>query len=754
MTENQRSVVLSGWHSGPNPSPALGTAQSLLHAWPDLQIHALDYSSFSTGLSSALIRERHVLPSWKDADLDEMALSIVSIVNGLDALFLSGLDLETRLLSSISALPRDKFLIPPTAALEATEKPSAFAAEILELKIPRTELATSISSGVAFAESCGWPVWVKGQHYEALKVHSAASLAGAMDYLASTWASGVLIQEDLDGAEESIAFCALRGEVLSACAMRKTLTTSEGKTWGGRVRALNGREASLIGALAEEMGWTGGAEVEMVRSQRDGALYVIDLNPRFPAWIHGATLANHNLPATLVAASWGIDPPAQTRNVTPEFVRVVVEIPAMREATAHREAEFALEDPGHKGHPSEMPVLSRRLWPRVAVREVLPVLSDARASWLDAVLGTWSDTDDGPERVLFEDRLRERFEALQDSVESIGDAYGVQVTASYSMKTNPDSRVLKAAREEGLGIETISLGEVRRALTSGFPGESITLNGPGKWWPRQLLASTPRLAAINCDSIEDLEETLTLLASNQVSCRILGVRFAPMSVGSRFGVGASDARQFLDLCRLLANAPLDVGLGLHFHHALSSIGLERWLRELRAVVALAASVEQVAGRSFAVADIGGGWRGSSFATYAGYLREAMTTVGSLPGLREVVIEPGKAIVEPTMALLTRVLRVRRLGESTAAVLGAAVSDVPDSTSFPHEIWWRPAKDGRWYSLPDGGDSVHGRICMEHDIIRTSVQLPLEASQGDIVAIMDVGAYDASMSYSFGGGEIV
>ena len=44
--------------------------------------------------------------------------------------------------------------------------------------------------------------------------------------------------------------------------------------------------------------------------------------------------------------------------------------------------------------------------------------------------------------------------------------------------------------------------------------------------------------------------------------------------------------------------------------------------------------------------------------------------------------------------------------------------------------------------------------MEHDIIRTSVQLPLEASHGDIVAIMDVGAYDASMSYSFGGGGIV
>lgn len=140
MTENQRSVVLSGWHSGPNPSPALGTAQSLLHAWPDLQIHALDYSSFSTGLSSSFIRERHVLPSWKDADLDEMALSIVSIVNGLDALFLSGLDLETRLLSSIPALPRDEFLIPPVAALEATEKPSAFAAEILELKIRERNL--------------------------------------------------------------------------------------------------------------------------------------------------------------------------------------------------------------------------------------------------------------------------------------------------------------------------------------------------------------------------------------------------------------------------------------------------------------------------------------------------------------------------------------------------------------------------------------------------------------------------------------
>src|SRR4051794_16148740 len=64
-----RSVVVSGLHSGINPSPGLGTGRSLRRAWPDLPIEGVDYSSGASGLSDPIFARVHVLPPWSDTDL-------------------------------------------------------------------------------------------------------------------------------------------------------------------------------------------------------------------------------------------------------------------------------------------------------------------------------------------------------------------------------------------------------------------------------------------------------------------------------------------------------------------------------------------------------------------------------------------------------------------------------------------------------------------------------------------------------------
>lgn len=130
-------VVLSGWHSGPNPSPGLGTANAIRLMWPNAEIHALDYSTSASGMHSDIISERHILPSWEHADLDTISGVIKGLVTEHSALFISGLDLETHLLAKGQPSGLTSILVPPENALIAVQKPSRLAADFMSIKVPR-----------------------------------------------------------------------------------------------------------------------------------------------------------------------------------------------------------------------------------------------------------------------------------------------------------------------------------------------------------------------------------------------------------------------------------------------------------------------------------------------------------------------------------------------------------------------------------------------------------------------------------------
>jgi diaminopimelate decarboxylase len=82
-----------------------------------------------------------------------------------------------------------------------------------------------------------------------------------------------------------------------------------------------------------------------------------------------------------------------------------------------------------------------------------------------------------------------------------------RVTNAYSIKTNPDARLIKLALDSGFMAEGISLLELQKALEVGFRADQLILNGPGKWWPEGLLPKE-QIHAVFCDSAPDLKKTL------------------------------------------------------------------------------------------------------------------------------------------------------------------------------------------------------------------------------------------------------
>jgi diaminopimelate decarboxylase len=67
-------------------------------------------------------------------------------------------------------------------------------------------------------------------------------------------------------------------------------------------------------------------QLEMVRDMA-GQLWLLECNPRFPAWIHGATIAGQNLPAMMVERATGRPAQAQRAAASKEFTRVVLKVP-------------------------------------------------------------------------------------------------------------------------------------------------------------------------------------------------------------------------------------------------------------------------------------------------------------------------------------------------------------------------------------------------------------------------------------------
>ncbi|HET9958545.1 MAG TPA: ATP-grasp domain-containing protein, partial [Polyangiaceae bacterium] len=98
-----------------------------------------------------------------------------------------------------------------------------------------------------------------------------------------------------------------KGQLCGAVAMRKTIVTRLGKAWG----AMTVHDPSVL-QVAEKivrgLEWRGGCEIELLK-ENSGAIHLIEVNPRFPAWIYLSTASGVNLPYGLLRMALGKEVP-------------------------------------------------------------------------------------------------------------------------------------------------------------------------------------------------------------------------------------------------------------------------------------------------------------------------------------------------------------------------------------------------------------------------------------------------------------
>lgn len=305
--EKKLTIAVTGMNAKPdNPGPGLAVARCLRLAHGDqIRIVGLGYDVLDAGLYlNELCNASYLLPypSTGEQQLVERMHyiqeqeSIDVLIPCLDAELLS----FSRLIHEFEHLAI-RMLIPDVSQLRDRNKDRlGDLARNAGIRYPETKNITSAN----FFYRChddGWkyPMVVKGIFYDATIVHNADEGAEAFREIAASWGYPVLVQRFVEGHEVNLtAVGDGNGQLLGSVMMRKQAVTDKGKAWSCvTVEDKQLLENSL--KLVQELQWAGPLEVEMLK-ETDGQYLLIEINPRFPAWIYLAAEAGSNLPSGLV----------------------------------------------------------------------------------------------------------------------------------------------------------------------------------------------------------------------------------------------------------------------------------------------------------------------------------------------------------------------------------------------------------------------------------------------------------------------
>ena len=307
MMTIKTTVAITGVNAKPdNPGPGIAVARCLREAKEfSGRIIGLGYDALDPGLYLKKYCDAGYLLPYPSAG-DEAFLSSLRKIHEKEQfdVLIPCLDAElpgmVRLRPLIEEMGIKVFLPGPEQLRMRNKDRLTELAKMAGIECP--EIKTISHAGFFYkCQDDGWsfPMVVKGLFYDARFVHNADEGAEAFRDIAAEWGLPVLVQRVVKGEEYNLtAVGDGEGNMLGDVMMKKMAVTDKGKAWSGisiNDQTLHDASASLIKAL----NWRGPLEVEVMRDQH-GHYQLIEINPRFPAWIYLSVGVGRNLPLTLL----------------------------------------------------------------------------------------------------------------------------------------------------------------------------------------------------------------------------------------------------------------------------------------------------------------------------------------------------------------------------------------------------------------------------------------------------------------------
>ncbi|WOX13502.1 diaminopimelate decarboxylase [Streptomyces sp. N50] len=320
-------------------------------------------------------------------------------------------------------------------------------------------------------------------------------------------------------------------------------------------------------------------------------------------------------------------------------------------------------------------------------------------------------------------------------------------------------------REEGLGLDVCSAGELALAVTTGFPPERIVLHGNAKSPEDLRTALRLGVGRIVVDSTSEIARLAAITPAD--SRQKVMVRVVPgIAAGAhtkirtgtddqKFGLSITDGSAQHAVTRILDQPHLEL-VGLHCHIGSQIATTKPYVSAVRRMVGLLARIRDQHGVTLPQLDIGGGhaiaYRPGEerldIPVLAGRVRAELEDGCARAGLPvpRLTLEPGRAIVGPAGVAVYRVLAVKRTVDRTFVAVDGGMSDNPRPALYG--VRYAPRLIGRPATAPPRLVTVVGRHCEAGDILADEVALPGDVRPGDLLAVPAAGAYHLSMASGY------
>ncbi|TMC62948.1 MAG: hypothetical protein E6J17_05695 [Chloroflexi bacterium] len=340
---------------------------------------------------------------------------------------------------------------------------------------------------------------------------------------------------------------------------------------------------------------------------------------------------------------------------------------------------------------------------------------------------------------------------------------------AYAVKANPSLAVVGHLGRLGLGADVASGGELALALRAGIPPARIIFTGPGKREPELRAAVEANIRAVTVESRGELErlEAVARTAGRRVpvlvragvgeAARLERVRLVGDDGAGKFGM---DPRDLVAAARHAADSPWLELLGLHAFGASNVLDASALADHVEMTVAAAGVVARDAGVPLSLVDVGGGLGipyeshdgGLDLVTLGARLAALAERLAADPATREtrILLEPGRFLVGPAGAYVTAVVDRKVVAGSHVIIVDGGIHHLlrPALVGQEHRVrvLTGPASTGA-ATAQRFPVTVAGPLCSGLDVFAQSAVMALP-DPGDLLAVLDVGAYGATESMPF------
>jgi len=358
--------------------------------------------------------------------------------------------------------------------------------------------------------------------------------------------------------------------------------------------------------------------------------------------------------------------------------------------------------------------------------------------------------------VISERQIRKNY---QNAVRAFKTRYP-KVQFAWSYKTNYISAVCNVFHQEGSWAEVVSIFEYEKAIRNGVPPQKIIFNGPDKSIA-DLETALKNDSLIHIDHFDELYALVELTDKMKKKARVairvnMDTGIYPM--WDRFGFNYESGQAWNAITKIMASEYMDL-VGLHSHIGTFMLSTAAYGVAAAKLSDLAVNIRHYFNRPIQYLDLGGGFPSTN--TLKGAFLPGTDTVPSIDEFAEVItstilnygykpselplliLETGRALIDDAGYLLGSVIANKRLSDGRrATIMDFGVNILFTSFWYDHKI--TPAQE---FSQQSEDMVMYGPLCMNIDVVRESVSLPL-LHKGEHVVVHKVGAYNMTQWMQF------